>query len=177
MKNARNYYLHKITKEITDNNDIIVTEKLQTKNMLQNKKLSKSITDASFHEIIRQLQYKSKNKRKYFYQIDTFYPSSQTCSVCGNIDSEYKDFYVFYPTLSDVPKNITAYKAGPNYNFYYEGNFSDNMPEFNCDSLAVREEFKNIMKFYVEFLMLFIIQAILLLKTKSTQTQHSKNTI
>ena len=40
-KNARNYYLHKITKEITDNNDIIVTEKLQTKNMLQNKKLSK----------------------------------------------------------------------------------------------------------------------------------------
>ena len=90
LKNARNYYLHKITKEITDNNDIIVTEKLQTKNMIQNKKLSKSIQDASFHEIIRQLQYKTKNKGKYFYQIDTFYPSSQTCSVCGNIDSKYK---------------------------------------------------------------------------------------
>ena len=91
LKNARNYYLHKITKEITDNNDIIVTEKLQTKNMIQNKKLSKSIQDASFHEIIRQLQYKTKNKGKYFYQIDTFYPSSQTCSVCGSIDSKYKD--------------------------------------------------------------------------------------
>ena len=65
-------------------------------------------------------------------------------------EEKYKDFYVFYPTLSDVPKNITAYKAGPNYNFYYEGNFSDNMPEFNCDSLAVREEFKNIMKFYLD---------------------------
>lgn len=91
LKNARNYYLHKITKEITDNNDIIVAEKLQTKNMLKNKKLSKSIQDASFNEIIRQLQYKSKNKGKYFYQIDTFYPSSQTCSVCGNIDDKYKD--------------------------------------------------------------------------------------
>jgi putative transposase len=91
LKNARNYYLHKITKEITDNNDIIVTEKLQTKNMLQDKKISKSIIDASFHEIIRQLQYKAKNKGKYFYQIDTFYPSTQTCSVCGNIDSKYKD--------------------------------------------------------------------------------------
>ena len=91
LKNARNYYLHKITKEITDNNDIIVTEKLQTKNMLQGKKISKSIIDASFHEIIRQLQYKAKNKGKYFYQIDTFYPSTQTCSVCGNIDSKYKD--------------------------------------------------------------------------------------
>ena len=91
LKNARNYYLHKITKEITDNNDIIVTETLKTKIMLKNKSLSKSIQDASFYEIIRQLQYKSKNKGKYFYQIDDFYPSSQTCSVCGNIDSKYKD--------------------------------------------------------------------------------------
>ena len=91
LKNARNYYLHKITKEIADNNDIIVTEKLQTKNMLQNKNLSKNIADASFCEIIRQLQYKTKDKGKYFYQIDTFYPSSQTCSVCNNIDKKYKD--------------------------------------------------------------------------------------
>ena len=59
--------------------------------MLQNKNLSKNIIDVSFYEIIRQLQYKSKNKGKYFYQIDTFYPSTQTCSVCGNIDKKYKD--------------------------------------------------------------------------------------
>lgn len=91
LKNARNYYLHKITKQITDENDIIITEKLQTKNMLQNKNLSKNISDASFCEIIRQLQYKSINKGKYFYQIDTFYPSSQTCSVCDNIDTKYKN--------------------------------------------------------------------------------------
>ena len=91
LKNARNYYLHKITKQITDNNDIIVTEKLNTKNMLQNNKLSKNIQDASFYEIIRQLQYKAKNKGKYFHQIDTYYPSTQTCSVCGNIDAKYKN--------------------------------------------------------------------------------------
>ena len=90
LKNARNYYLHKITKQIIDNNDIVVTEKLQIKNMLQNKNLSKNIQDASFYEIIRQLQYKSKNKGKYLYQIDTYYPSSQTCSICGNIDTKYK---------------------------------------------------------------------------------------
>ena len=94
LKNARSYYLHKITKEITDNNDIIAAERLQTKNMLQNKKISKSFIDASFHEIIRQLQYKSKNKGKYFYQIDTFYPSSQTCSICGNIDGKYKNLTI-----------------------------------------------------------------------------------
>ena len=120
LKNARNYYLHKITKEITDNNDIIVTEKLQTKNMLQNKKLSKSITDASFCEIIRQLQYKSKNKGKYFYQIDTFYPSSQTCSICGNIDGKYKNL-----TIRDYDccncKNTLDRDLNASINIMFEG--------------------------------------------------------
>ena len=91
LKNARNYYLHQTTKQITDNYDIIITEKLNTKQMLQKKELSKNIQDASFYEIIRQLEYKAKWKGKYFYQIDTYYPSSQTCSVCGNIDKKYKN--------------------------------------------------------------------------------------
>ena len=55
------------------------------------KKLSKNITDATFSEILRQLSYKSKNKNKYFYQIDEYYPSSQECNHCGNIDKRYKD--------------------------------------------------------------------------------------
>lgn len=63
-------------------------------------------------------------------------------------EEDYKDFYVFYETKDAIPVGTTAYKAGTNYNFYYEANFSSNMPEFNCDSLAVRKEFKNIMQFY-----------------------------
>lgn len=65
-------------------------------------------------------------------------------------EEKYKDFYVFFPSKEAVPANITAYKAGTNYNFYYEGNFSSNMPEFNCDSIYVKEEFKKIMKFYLD---------------------------
>ena len=57
----------------------------------KNNNLSKKIIDATFYEIIRQLQYKSKYKGKYFNQIDTYYPSSQTCSVCNNIDRKYKE--------------------------------------------------------------------------------------
>ena len=92
LKNARKYYVHNITKKITDNYDIITCEKLNTINMIKKKNnLSKRIIDATFYEIIRQLQYKSKYKGKYFYQIDTYYPSSQTCSVCGNVDNKYKD--------------------------------------------------------------------------------------
>ena len=82
LANARKYAMHEITKEITDNNDIIVTETLKVSNMLKNHKLAKSIQDASFGELIRQLTYKAKWKFKKLYQVDTFYPSSQICSKC-----------------------------------------------------------------------------------------------
>ena len=91
LKNARKYYLHNITKKITDEYDIIICEKLNTKHMIEKKKLSKKISDATFSEILRQLEYKSKYKNKYFYQIDTYYPSSRICSHCNNIDNKYKD--------------------------------------------------------------------------------------
>ena len=93
LTNARKYYIHKITKNITDEYDIIACEKLHTKEMIINGKkttLSKNINDASFNEILKQLEYKSKFKGKQFYQIYDYYPSSQTCSVCENIDKKYK---------------------------------------------------------------------------------------
>ena len=93
LSNARKYYIHQITKEITDNYDIISTETLNTKKMIMDKKtnLSKNINDATFREIIKQLEYKAKEKGKYFFKAGTYYPSSQTCSVCGNIDKKYKN--------------------------------------------------------------------------------------
>ena len=94
LSNARKYYIHKITKDITDEYDIITCEKLKTKEMItkgKENKLSSKINDATFSEIIRQLQYKSKYKGKEFYQINTYYPSSQICSRCDNQDKRYKD--------------------------------------------------------------------------------------
>ena len=91
LKNARNYTIHKITKEIVSANDIIITEKLQTKKLIEKKEMSKYVSDASLSEIIRQLEYKSKWQNKHFYQIDTYYPSSQICSHCNNKNKELKD--------------------------------------------------------------------------------------
>ena len=94
LTNARKYYIHKITKDITDEYDIITCEKLHTKEMIINGKkstLSKNINDASLAEILRQLEYKSRFKGKQFYQIYDYYPSSQTCSTCDNQDKKYKD--------------------------------------------------------------------------------------
>ncbi len=58
-----------------------------------------------------------------------------------------KDFYTFYDKESDVPNGITTYDSSYG-DFYYEGNFSSAMPEFNYDNPHVYEEIKNIMEFY-----------------------------
>ena len=94
IRNARKYAIHKITKEITDNNDIIVTETLKVKNMIKNHRISKTLTDASLSEIIRQLEYKTKWKNKKMYKIDTYYPSSQICNKCGYKNERIKDLSV-----------------------------------------------------------------------------------
>ena len=94
LANARKYYIHKITKDITDEYDIITCEKLKTKEMIikgKDNKLSSKINDATFSEITRQILYKAKYKGKEFYQINTYYPSSQICSRCDNQDKRYKD--------------------------------------------------------------------------------------
>ena len=94
LANSRKYYVHKITKNITDEYDIIACEKLKTKEMIikgKENKLSTKINDATFSEIIRQLSYKVKFKGKNFYQINTYYPSSQICSRCDNQDKKYKN--------------------------------------------------------------------------------------
>ncbi|MBQ9071711.1 MAG: transposase [Bacilli bacterium] len=66
------------------------TEKLKISEMVQNKNLSKKIYDASWYELIRQLKYKSKWKNKKFYQIETYYPSSQICNRCGYQNKQVK---------------------------------------------------------------------------------------
>ena len=121
LKNARKYYTHNITKRITDNYDIIACEKLKTVSMIEKKNnLSKRILDATFYEIIRQLQYKSKYKGKYFYQIDTYYPSSQTCSVCDNIDSNYKNILERKYCCNSC-KNILDRDLNASINIMFEG--------------------------------------------------------
>ena len=94
LKNIRKSYIHKITKSITDEYDIITCENLKTKEMIiqgKTNNLSTKINDATFTEILRQLSYKAKFKGKKFYQADTYYPSSQICSRCDNQDKKYKD--------------------------------------------------------------------------------------
>ena len=94
ITNTRKDYLHKISHEIISENQVIVSENLQIKNMIKNHHLAKSIMDVSWYELTRQLEYKAEwNGRKYI-KIDTFYASSQICSVCGYQNPDTKDLSV-----------------------------------------------------------------------------------
>ena len=94
IRNVRKDYLHKISNKIISENQVIVTENLQIKNMEKNHKLAKSITDASWYELTRQLEYKAKWNEREYIKVDTFYASSQLCSVCGYKNKEVKDLSV-----------------------------------------------------------------------------------
>lgn len=53
--------------------------------MMSNHRLAKSISDVSFYEFKRMLEYKSKYNGRDIHYVGRFYPSSKTCSNCGNI--------------------------------------------------------------------------------------------
>ena len=94
ITNTRKDYLHKISHEIISENQVIVSESLQIKNMVRNHHLAKSISDVSWYELTRQLEYKAKWNGRRYIRIDTFYASSQLCSVCGFRNAETKDLSV-----------------------------------------------------------------------------------
>ncbi|WP_457643794.1 RNA-guided endonuclease TnpB family protein, partial [Persephonella sp.] len=81
--NQRKDFLHKVSSAIIKQYDAIVVESLNIKGMIQNQKLSKQIADVSWHEFIRQLEYKARWYGKQIIKADRFYPSSKTCNVCG----------------------------------------------------------------------------------------------
>ena len=84
IKNSRKHNIIKIVNKIVKEHDIIVSEKLKVKEMSSNHTLAKSILDASFNKICEMIKWKVKLLGKYYYQVDTYYPSSKICSHCEN---------------------------------------------------------------------------------------------
>lgn len=83
--NCRKDFLHKLTSKIVTEYDYISVEDLNVKGMMQNKKLSKAIADVGIFELNRQLAYKSGWYGKDLAVIDRWYPSTKTCSSCGQL--------------------------------------------------------------------------------------------
>ena len=88
VSNQRKDYIHKITAYLVRQYDVICMEDLNTRGMLKNHKLAKSISDSSFGEIRRQLEYKTQMRGKQLVFVDRFFPSSKTCSSCGSVQEK-----------------------------------------------------------------------------------------
>lgn len=84
IKNSRKHNMITIVNKIVKEHDIIVSEKLNVRGISSNHHLAKAVLDASFNKICELLKWKTQLQGKYYYQVDTFYPSSKMCSHCGS---------------------------------------------------------------------------------------------
>ena len=84
ITDSRKDFLHKLTTQLVRENQTIVVEDLAIKNMVKNHKLARSISDASWGELVRQLTYKCEWYGRELIKIDRWFPSSKRCGNCGH---------------------------------------------------------------------------------------------
>ena len=88
IKNQRLDNLHKVSSGIIKNHDYVILETLKIKNMIKNRKLSKSIADVGWALFINMLEYKAERYGKKVIKLDQWFPSSQICSYCQHNDGK-----------------------------------------------------------------------------------------
>ena len=94
IQNQRNDYLHKLSKKIIDENQIICIEDLKVKNMMNDSKLARNISDVSWSKFVSMLIYKADWYNRKVIKVPSTYPSSQLCSKCGYKNSITRDLAI-----------------------------------------------------------------------------------
>jgi len=84
ISRCREDFLHKLSRKIVNENQVIAVEDLGVKNMVRNHKLAKSISDCGWGMFCTMLKYKAEKEGKTYQEVDRFFPSSKTCNVCLN---------------------------------------------------------------------------------------------
>ena len=96
IRNQRKDFLHKLSKRLVDENQVICIEDLQVKKMLENapSKVRNSISDVGFRMFRSMLEYKCNWYGRQLVVVPSNYPSSQLCWKCHNRNLEVKDLNV-----------------------------------------------------------------------------------
>jgi putative transposase len=76
-------WLHKLSDQLTRDYDVICVEDLKVQELLEKKQLSRSIADQGWSMFVGQLEYKAQLRGKHLTRINTYLPSTKTCSCCG----------------------------------------------------------------------------------------------
>ena len=90
VANIRRDFTHKVTTILTTHYNEIAIEDLNVKGMTKNHRLAQSVSDVAMGEIRREIEYKAADNGATIIKADRFYPSSKTCSVCGNVKKDLK---------------------------------------------------------------------------------------
>ena len=77
---VREDFLHKLSRKLVNENQVVVVENLAVKNMVKNHSLAKAISDASWGKFCTMLKYKAEFDGKTYLEVDRFFPSSHLCS-------------------------------------------------------------------------------------------------
>ena len=94
INNQRNDYLHKLSKKIIGENQIICIEDLKVKDMMSGSKLARNISDVSWSRFVSMLIYKADWYGRKVIKVPSTYPSSQLCHACGYKNSLTKDLAI-----------------------------------------------------------------------------------
>lgn len=82
ISNARQDFLHKLSRKLTNESKVVVVENLNVKGMVRNPKLAKSISDVGWGMFVNFLSYKLEREDKRLVEIDRWFPSSHICPDC-----------------------------------------------------------------------------------------------
>jgi putative transposase len=82
ISNSRIDFLHKLSRKLVNENQVIVVEDLAVKNMVRNHSLAQAISDCGWSSFVGMLNYKCERSGKILVKVDRFFPSSKTCSNC-----------------------------------------------------------------------------------------------
>ena len=88
VANTRRHLVHQASKALVERCQVLVIEDLNVAGMVRNRRLAKAVSDAAMGELSRQFLYKARWHGVEVRGADRFFPSSKTCSGCGEVKKD-----------------------------------------------------------------------------------------